>query len=89
MEMPHLKRPPSENIRDHICWTTQPMEEPEQRAHLLEAIDWIGWDRLLFATDYPHWDYDDPARAARRRQRRQPRGVLSRQCAEAVRACLA
>jgi hypothetical protein len=36
------------------------MEEPQPREHVLDAIDWIGWDRLLFATDYPHWDYDDP-----------------------------
>ena len=39
------------------------MEEPEPREHLLDMIDWIGWDRLLFATDYPHWDFDDPAHA--------------------------
>jgi predicted TIM-barrel fold metal-dependent hydrolase len=36
------------------------MEEPEPKTRVLDAIDWIGWDRLLFATDYPHWDYDDP-----------------------------
>jgi len=35
---------------------------PECRDHLLELIEWIGWDKLLFATDYPHWDYDDPSR---------------------------
>ena len=35
-------------------------QEPQPREHVLDAIDWIGWDRLLFATDYPHWDYDDP-----------------------------
>ena len=61
-EVPHLKRRPSEYIRDHIFWTTQPMEDPERRDHLFDVIDWIGWDKLLFATDYPHWDFDEPSR---------------------------
>ncbi len=62
-EVPHVRRPPSESIRRQVWFTTQPMEEPEPRARLLDTIGWIGWDRLLFATDYPHWDYDDPATA--------------------------
>jgi uncharacterized protein len=61
-EVPHVKRPPSETIRDHIFWTTQPMEDPERRDHLFDVIDWVGWDKLLFATDYPHWDFDEPSR---------------------------
>jgi uncharacterized protein len=60
-ETPHLKQAPSEYMRQHVWWTTQPMEEPEPREHLLDTIGWMGWDRLLFATDYPHWDFDDPA----------------------------
>jgi uncharacterized protein len=39
------------------------MEEPEDRQHLFDTMEWIGWDRLLFASDYPHWDFDDPFRA--------------------------
>jgi predicted TIM-barrel fold metal-dependent hydrolase len=62
-EVPHVKRPPSEYIREHVWFSSQPMEEPEPREHLLDAIEWLGWDKLVFATDYPHWDYDDPARA--------------------------
>ena len=62
-EVPHLKKKPSEYIRQHIWVTTQPMEEPEDRQHLLDTMEWIGWDRLLFASDYPHWDFDDPFRA--------------------------
>ena len=48
-------------MREHFWYTTQPVEEPEKPEHLADVIDWIGWDRLMFSTDYPHWDFDDPA----------------------------
>jgi len=62
-ELPHLTQPPSAYIRQHMYFSTQPMEEPEARKHLFDIVEWIGWDKLLFASDYPHWDYDEPARA--------------------------
>lgn len=62
-ETPHLKMKPSEYMKRNVWFTTQPIEEPEPRIQLAEAIEWIGWDRILFATDYPHWDFDDPAHA--------------------------
>ena len=61
-EVPHVKRPPSEYLKEHLWITTQPFEEPKDEAQVLDIMGWIGWDRLLFATDYPHWDFDDPAR---------------------------
>jgi len=60
-EVPHLKRAPSEYMREHFWVSTQPMEEPEHPADLIDVMGWIGWDRILFASDYPHWDYDDAA----------------------------
>lgn len=59
-EVPHLKRPPSEYIREHFWYSTQPIDEPENPRHLAEVMDWLGWDRILYASDYPHWDFDDP-----------------------------
>jgi predicted TIM-barrel fold metal-dependent hydrolase len=60
MEVPHLRRAPSEYLREHFWVSTQPMEEPEHHKDLTDIMGWIGWDRILFASDYPHWDYDDP-----------------------------
>jgi len=59
-EVPDVKRPPSEYVRDHFWFTTQPIEEPDDPQHLADVIGWLGWDRLMFSTDYPHWDFDHP-----------------------------
>ena len=59
-EVPHLKLKPSEYIKRNVWVSTQPMEEPERPEHILDIMEWIGWDKILFASDYPHWDFDDP-----------------------------
>jgi len=59
-EVPHLTRKPSEMVRSQVWFTTQPVDEAADPADVTEMISWIGWDRLLFSTDYPHWDMDDP-----------------------------
>ncbi len=59
-EVPHLKRKPSEYVKSQFWFTTQPIEEPDNAKHLRQLIEWIGIDRLLFSSDYPHWDFDDP-----------------------------
>jgi uncharacterized protein len=58
--LPHIKRPPSEYLHEHFWVTTQPMEEPEKPGHLVDIMGAIGFDRILFSSDYPHWDFDDP-----------------------------
>jgi hypothetical protein len=83
-EVPHLKRPPSEYLREHFWFTTQPMEEPEDPAHLSEVIDWIGWDRLLFSTDYPHWDFDDPRHALKLKMTDAQRAMILRDNAKEI-----
>jgi predicted TIM-barrel fold metal-dependent hydrolase len=59
-EVPHLKHPPSHYMRTNLWFSSQQADEPERPEDLRDVLDWMGWDRLLFATDYPHWDMDDP-----------------------------
>ena len=59
-ELPHLKRQPSDYVREHIWFTTQPIDEPPRSEDLPAIFRDIGVDRIMFSTDYPHWDFDDP-----------------------------
>jgi len=64
-EVSHLQRKPSDYMRDHFWYATQPIEEPESPKHL-ESVYRIfeenGFaERLMYSSDYPHWDFDAPA----------------------------
>ncbi len=63
-EVPWVRRPPSEYIREHVRFTTQPLDAPPTAAQFGQLLDQIGSDDLLmFSTDYPHWHFDTPAEA--------------------------
>ncbi|WP_205472366.1 amidohydrolase family protein [Nocardioides sp. SYSU D00038] len=60
-EVPWVKRLPSEYLVDHVRFTTQPMPEPRRRSHLHTLLEIAQAERtLMFSSDYPHWDFDDP-----------------------------
>jgi uncharacterized protein len=59
-EAPMLKKLPSEYMRD-MFYTSQPLEKTNMR--LLQAtMEAINADsQLLYASDWPHWDFDVPS----------------------------
>lgn len=60
-EAPMLKRLPSEYMRE-MYYTSQPLEVSDMRA-LQETFRMINAEsQLLYASDYPHWDFDLPSR---------------------------
>jgi uncharacterized protein len=65
-EIPWCKRPPSEYVWDHVRFATQPLEAPADPDLLPAAIQGLRpWDTLMYASDYPHWDFDEPEQTLR------------------------
>jgi len=76
-EVPWVKRRPSEHVREHCRFTTQPFEDPGRLDHLESILDWIEQDQFfMFATDYPHWDAEDPQWIVRHVPTRYRDGIL-------------
>lgn len=61
-EAPILERRPSEYMTE-FYYGTQPLEFPDNVSYFEESLREMGGpDNLLFASDYPHWDFDRPTR---------------------------
>ncbi|HEU4973221.1 MAG TPA: amidohydrolase family protein [Gaiellaceae bacterium] len=77
-EIPWCRRPPSEYVWEHVRFATQPLETPDDPELLVRAIEGLRpWDTLMFASDFPHWDFDEPE---------QTLGLLPAEWREAVRS---
>jgi uncharacterized protein len=59
--VPFLEKRPSEYMKERMWFATQPVEEPDDPADLVTAIRLYGGEeRTLFASDWPHHDFDHP-----------------------------
>lgn len=65
-EVPEVRCRPSEYIHRHVRLSTQPIEEPPEPRDLARLWSWMDPGHyLMFATDYPHWDFDAPEQVRR------------------------
>lgn len=57
-----VRKLPSEYVREHIRITSQPLELSPRRQDLIDVLETFDGieDIVCFASDYPHWDADDP-----------------------------
>jgi len=60
IEVPWIKKLPSQHCRERLRLSTQPTEDISSQ-EWMKLIDLMGTDDVLcFSTDYPHFDFDDP-----------------------------
>ena len=59
-EAPLLKKKPSDYMRD-FYYTTQPMEDGNLEALQMTMKMMNAETQLMFASDYPHWDFNLPS----------------------------
>ena len=64
-DVPWVRKPPSETVRERCFFTTQPVDEPDDPRDLERMMTLIGEQVLCFSSDYPHWDNDMPGATLR------------------------
>ena len=74
-EVPWVDRAPADIVREHFRLTAQPIDGPDDPAVIERMLERIlghlhSDDMLLYASDYPHWQFDGDERV--------PKGIPAR-----------
>jgi predicted TIM-barrel fold metal-dependent hydrolase len=78
-EIPWVREPPSQTVTRQVRFTTQPLEQPSDRRQLVQTLQMIDGieQMLMYASDYPHWDFDPAKLIATRLPRDWREAVMS------------
>jgi len=57
-DAPMLEKLPSEYVRRNFHFTSQPVEGLKEPDYITSVVDLMGPSNLMFASDYPHLDFD-------------------------------
>ncbi|WP_405146743.1 amidohydrolase [Nocardia salmonicida] len=74
-EVPWVKERPSDYVRRHMRFTTEPAQLPRDPRQIAQVVEMVGPELLMYASDYPHQHGDGFERLL---------GALSEQDAESV-----
>jgi hypothetical protein len=87
---PWIKNLPSQYIRENIRFGSQPINEPETEQDHETFLRWLHADEtVVFASDYPHWDWDEPSATFTRLDERLRRRIFYETAVETYGAKLA
>ena len=59
-QAPLLQKMPEEYVREDFYFTTQPLSEFLDPTHMRSIIDILGPEMIMFSSDHPHFDFDNP-----------------------------
>lgn len=60
-DAPLLEKTPEEYIREYCWFDSQPIEEPIDTRQITNMIELVGPENVVFGSDHPHFDFDNPA----------------------------
>lgn len=82
-QTPWVKRLPTEYVQEHVRFNSQPLVEPPSPREVDQILAWIHADRtLMFGSDFPHFDFDDPLNTFKKTERSLRCRIFSENAAE-------
>ena len=83
-QTPWVARLPSEYVQEHVRFNSQPFVEPPSAGIVDQILEWIHADKtLMFGSDFPHFDFDDPQRTFKNTNESLRRRIFSENAASA------